>query len=60
MNEVERLLALAHGSDLSARRYRQQAGQALIRAREHGLPNWRGKLDEHTADLLINLAVGRE
>lgn len=59
MSEAKRLLDLAAGYDKVARQYRKEAGAALIEARSHGHPRWRGELDQRTAELLINLAVGR-
>ena len=59
MTEAERLLDLASGYDKVVRLYRKQAGDALIAARSHGKPKWRGELDQRTAELLINLATGR-
>ncbi len=60
-NDITRLLDMAQQHEQIARDYRKEVGRILAQAKAnnpHG--RWQGQFDSRTADLLVNMATGRQ
>ncbi len=59
-NDITQLLDMALDHEQIARAYRKQAGRILAQAKANNSGgHWQGQFDSRTADLLVNMAIGR-